>query len=254
MLSAQTPADSFHLDRSLPITARFATTDNLGNLYLISPENALEKYAPDNQLLARYSNNRLGAAASIDVTNPLKILVWYADFRTLVFLDRTLNQLGELNLISAGYPEVRSVATAADGNLWLYDEVAFQLKKITPGGETRFESPALNQLLNGRINISAIRDNGNEVLATDPEQGILWFDVYAQYQRSLPRKNISSFALGAKHLGYLAGTNLHLEQLHAFASREILLPATALQPTAKYWLSTGCLLVQNGEQLEVWVW
>ena len=254
LLRSQTEQDSFQLEHSLAVTVRYATTDNLGNLYLITQQNAIEKYAPDQHLLCRYSNNRLGATTWLDVTNPLKVLIWYADFRTVVFLDRNLTQLGELNLLQKGYPEVRTVAATADGNIWLYDELAFQLKKISPSGETRFESPALNLLLPGRIQISAIRDNGLEVLASDPEQGILWFDIYAQFQRMLPWKNISSFVLGSNYLAYLSANHLHWEQLEAFDSAEMPLPASAKLPEAQVWLARGSLLVQNGEELEKWRW
>lgn len=255
ILPAQTATpDSLRLERSLPVTARFATTDNLGNLYLISPKNILEKYAPDNRLLSRYSNNRLGTAVWLDVTNPLKVLVWYADFRTVVFLDRNFTQTAELNLISAGYPEVRTVAAAADGNMWLYDEVAFQLKKISPDGQTRFESQALNLIQADRLNIHTIRDNGREVFAAEPDQGILCFDNYAQYQRTLDWKNIASFTLEGNQLSYCRDSSLHLEQLPGFVSRQIALPASARQAGAPYWLSAGRLLVQNGALLEIWTW
>lgn len=254
-LAAQKLPDSLRLERSLPVVARFATTDNLGNLYVITPNNAVEKYSPENQLLSRYSNNRLGAASWLDVSNPLKILIWYADFRTLAFLDRNLTQLGELNLIHAGYPEVRCVAAAADGNIWLYDEVAFQLKKISPEGSTQFESPALNLLLPGRVSIRTIRDNGREVLAADPDQGILWFDLYAQYQRNLPWRNITTFALGDDYLVYYSDNALQLEQLEAFFSRQIPLPPYAqTHSTAARWLGHRQFLIQKEESLEIWRW
>ena len=88
-LQAQ-PSDTLVVQRSLPLSARRATTDQLGNLYLVTTGNALEKYTPEGLFLTRFTNNRLGAIQSVDVSNPLKVLVWYADFRTVVFLDRSL--------------------------------------------------------------------------------------------------------------------------------------------------------------------
>jgi len=253
-LHAQTPADSLRLLDSLPIQATFATADNLGNIYVVSTQNAVEKYSPDGTLQFRYSNNRLGTAAWLDVSNPLKVLVWYADFRTVVFLNRSLTELGELNLISAGYPEVRTVAAAADGNLWLYDEVAFQLKKVTPEGQTKFESQALNLIQPERIAINCIRDKGAEVLASDVELGLLRFDVYAQFQQILPWKGIAGFALSRNLLAYQDQEAVHIEHLHAVASRQLPLPASARQTGAHSWLAPGRLLVQNGTVLELWQW
>ncbi len=248
--SGQAPdraADSFALLHTLPVRARFATADNLGNIYLITIQNALEKYAPDGRLLTRYSNNRLGQAAWLDVSNPLKVLAWYADFRTVVFLDRSLTLLGEINLIRAGYPEVRTVAAAADGNLWLYDEVAFQLKKTTPEGGALFESQALNMIQTERISVTAIRDDGTQVLAVDPTLGVLCFDVYGQFQRVLPWQGFATFTLGQNGLEYLTDSVLHIEHLQAFASRDIPLPGAAKTPDAQVWAAPKRLFIQLAE-------
>lgn len=253
LASAQS-ADTLTLLRSLPLKARLATSDQLGNLYLVTPGNAVEKYTPEGRLLTRFTQNRLGNIQSIDVSNPLKVLVWYADFRTVVVLDRNLTVLGELNLISAGYPEVRTVAAAADGNLWLYDEVAFQLKKITPEGNVLFQSQALNMLQADRITITAIRDDGTQVPASDPALGILLFDVYGQYQRSLPWPGISTFVLEQNRLEYLTDSALHIEYLQAFATRDIPLPESAKFPDARVWAAPNRLFVQRkaGTEIEVW--
>lgn len=250
--SLRAQADSFHLALTLPVRASFAAADNLGFIYLITRQNAIEKYSPDGRLLTRYTNNRLGAAAGLDVTNPLKVLVWYADFRTVVFLDRSLTILGELNLSAAGFPEVRAIAAAQDGNLWFYDEIRFQLRKISPEGGELLESQALNQLLDGRLQISCLRDNGNEVLAADTARGLLWFDIYGQFQKLAPRKNIANFQLEEDRLIYPESGLLHIERLQALLARTLPLPSLARTGKAPFWTAPRRVFVQNGETLEVW--
>jgi len=253
-LFAQTSADtSFRLTLTLPAQVRFATADNLGFIYLITQQNAIEKYSPEGRLLTRYTNNRLGAAAAIDVSNPLKALVWYADFRTVIFLDRSLTILGELNLIAAGYPEVRAIASAQDGNLWLYDEIRFQLRKVSPEGTTLFESQAMNQIQSGRLQITCLHDDGNEVLASDSAVGLLQFDIYAQFQKTLPWKGITTFQVEQNRLIYPVDNVLHIEHLQALASRTLPLPLTAQVAGARYWTGPQRVFVQNGEMIEVWV-
>lgn len=251
-LPARAQTDTFRLALSMPAQIRFATADNLGFIYLITQQNAIEKYTPDGRLLTRYSNNRLGTAALLDVSNPLKVLVWYSDFRTVVFLDRSLTLLGELNLIGAGYPEVRSIAAAQDGNLWLYDEIRFQLRKISPAGETLFESQAMNQLQNGRLQISCLHDDGNEVLASDTAVGILQFDIYAQFQKILPWKGVETFRVEQNRLVYAMAGALHIEHLQALASRTLPLPPPVRVAGGLFWLAPQRVFVQNGEQLEMW--
>lgn len=250
--TAQPTLDTLVLHRALPVQARFATTDNLGNLYIITPKNAIEKYSPDGHLLTRYSTNRSGMATAIDATNPLKVIVWYADFRVVAFFDRSLTPLGEINLIHAGYPEVRTVAAAADGNLWLYDEVVFQLKKISPEGAGLAESQRLNALFAERLPIEALRDDGNQVYAFSPSQGLLCFDTYGQFRYRMPIPSaITCVAADERATCLMEKSVLVLDRLR-LSERSFLLPAAG-QKTHR-WLGAAELLVQNGPQLEVWRW
>ncbi|MBK8192708.1 MAG: hypothetical protein IPK76_05760 [Lewinellaceae bacterium] len=249
---AQRADDTLHLVQTLPVNARFAVTDNLGNIYLINAENAVEKYAPDGRLLTRYSSNRLGSATMLDVSNPLKVLVWYADFRTALFLDRSLTALGELNLITAGYPEVRAIAASRDGNLWLYDEVNFRLAKVTPDGEKRFESQALNQLGLTPGQVSCILENNDRVYMADSTQGLLIFDLFAQFDRIFtPAWPVTAFQVVDQQIHYVAQDSIVMEHLRVRASREIALPAVAGNG-AEAILAPRRLLLIRKDAVEIW--
>ncbi len=178
----QTP-DTIFLEKKfeIEVAARAAVVDNLGQIYVISRANTFEKYAPDGQFLARYSQNRLGRAAFADVSNPLKIMLFYPDFRSVVLLDRNLTELGILDLEAVGLPMVSCVATSGDGNLWVYDEVNFQLKKISAAGEILMESQPLNFLLDQPARPVLLRENENSVFLCDAEMGIFQFDLYGQF-------------------------------------------------------------------------
>lgn len=246
--------DTFRLALTLPVDARFATADNLGNLYVITTTNALEKYAPDGRLLTRYSTQRLGNALYIDVSNPLKVLVWYADFRMVVFLDRSLTLLGELNLIEAGYPEVRTVAAAMDGKIWLYDEVNFRLVKITQEGDKVVESQPLSQMLPGATTITCIRDENNRVCASDPAQGLLEFDAYAQFQRVIGQRDIREFQLLETGFSWLEVPNLRFRPWRGPEAPPIQTPAILQAGNRPVWLAGRYLLVGGAQQLECYQW
>jgi|GEM_PF-412003 len=249
--SAQSPTDTLRLLQTLPVKARFAATDNLSNVYLITPDNAIEKYAPDGRRLSGYSNNRLGQAARLDVSNPLKVLVWYADFRTALFLDRSLTDLGELNLITAGFPEVRTVAAAQDGNMWLYDEVNFRLVKITPEGEKRYESQSMNLSEATPDRPTCLREGNDRVLLADSTQGVFVFDLFAQFDRLLaPHHPVTDFQIVDNQFHYLADGKIVAEHLQVRASREVTIPAEMLKE--KTALLSGGRLVIWGEAVEVW--
>lgn len=254
MAIGQEPPDTLELRNAFPLQARFATADNLGNLYLITPQNAVEKYNPEGRLLTRYTNNRAGFAAAVDATNPMKIIVWYADFRVVAFLDRNLTPLGELNLIQAGYPEVRTVASAADGNLWIYDEVAFQLRKISPEGANLAESQRLNALLPQRLPLENLRDDGSSVYAFAPAVGLLSFDAYAQFRYRQSIEGAKACIAAFERAACLTDSHLLLLDRLRLTERRLPLPPAVAEHEAPAWLAPGLLLVQNGARLEVWQW
>ncbi|MBK7937108.1 MAG: hypothetical protein IPJ82_08420 [Lewinellaceae bacterium] len=249
---AQAAGDSLIRLHALSVNARYATADNLSNIYLIAADNAIEKYSSDGRLLTRYTNKRLGQAASIDVSNPLKVLVWYPDFRMAVFLDRSLTVLGELNLISAGYPEVRSLAAARDGNIWIYDEVRFRLLKITPEGEKRFESQDLTLLEPTPRFVSCIRENNDHVYLADSTQGVFVFDVFAQFDRLfVPLYSAKDFVIADDQIHYLAGHRIIAERLSVRASRETGIPTELLQKSITC-LAPNRLLVLKENLIEIY--
>ncbi len=214
--------DSLRLLLSLPVEARYAVADHLSNVYAITADNVIEKYTADGRLLARYSNNRLGQAALLDVSNPLKVMVWYADSRTTLFLDRSLTALGELSLINAGYPDVRALAASQDGNIWIYDDANFRLLKIGPDGEKKYESQAMNMSGQAPRAFDCLREYNDQVFLADSTQGVFIFDAFAQFSRLfVPLQPVKNFQVVDDQIHYLSGTKLIEERIQVRADREI---------------------------------
>jgi hypothetical protein len=211
-------ADSLPCSGELPVAARWAMVNVLDQVCVIRPDNAIEKYTLDGRLLARYSDNRSGTAYALDVSNPLKTLVWYADFRMVVFLDRSFTPLGALNLIQAGFPEVRTVAVAQDGQLWLYDEVRFRLVKLDAEGRLLYESQPLNQMTGQRVAIACIRERDGRVWASDPGLGWLEFDAYAQFQRLVPAEGVGEFEVQEDRWVWLRDGRLWQRPFRSFSA------------------------------------
>lgn len=252
-LSARAGLDTLHLHRVLQAQATYATADQLDNIYLVTPTHAIEKYDSTGRRSAVYTNRRLGAAAFMDVTNPLKVLVWYPDFQTLVFLDRTLTEMGRLNFTMLGYNSVRSVAVAADGNLWLFDDAISKAFKMTPEGLLMFESQPLNVAFPAGFSATRIRDNGQLVYLSDPKNGLCTLDPYANLVGVSPFVKFSDFDLSGDWLVYTEGQSLNLKNTLVHQTLTILLPES-LSGAQGLWVSRYGLLAQRGEQLELYRW
>ena len=60
---------------------------------------------------------------------PLICLLYYAEYLTIVTLDRTLNPTGEIRLNELNLLEVKAVGLSNDNQVWLYDEQGRKLRK-----------------------------------------------------------------------------------------------------------------------------
>src|SRR5580698_4707089 len=88
--SAQSES-SFILSKTIQADIADFTVDNLGNIYLLSKDNQLKRLDAKGDSAAVYNAvSKYGNVYSIDATNPLKILLFYKDFSTVVIVDRFL--------------------------------------------------------------------------------------------------------------------------------------------------------------------
>src|SRR6187200_1750779 len=90
----------FILNKTLPGDFSYFTVDNLDNLYLVNnSSNQLKKIDGNGDSVGVFNNVRkYGKLFSIDATNPLKLLLFYKNFATIVVLDRFLNVRNTINL------------------------------------------------------------------------------------------------------------------------------------------------------------
>jgi len=74
---------------SVAVKGNTIEVDNLGDVYVLANQDII-KYKNGGQLYRLYSNKSLGNISRIDVSNPLKTLVFYRDLSRLVFIDNTI--------------------------------------------------------------------------------------------------------------------------------------------------------------------
>jgi len=237
---------------TIPQNAHFVTADHLANTYLLHGFE-VEKYDSTGRFVSRYSNNRLGIPAFLDGSNPLKIMVWYADFQTAVFLDRNMTELGRLNLAQAGFPAVRCLASAADGNLWAYDEATSYLLKLSTSGEKLIESQPLNLEFAQRFAPTCIRDDGGQaVFLSDPVLGVAVFDPFAQLDKILPIKGLTQFEVENGILFFAEKEGIRSENWRGLSSIITSMPTATQLEGAVFWMAKRRLFVRSESGVDVY--
>ena len=227
---AQPAADSTAQWRTsvvLPGEALQIATDALQNVYLLRPNYDLEMYDSKGNLLYVYSNSRFGVPTHIDASDPFNILLYYADYRQLQVLDRTLNEIRAFNLIDLDYGNATAVGLSPDGALWLYDELQFRMLKIAADGRVLIESENLQLRFDQSLSPLAIFTRQNYLYVLDEALGLLAFDQFGQYLRTYDVSGAKEVSVLQRRIFYhIIGRKLYVIDLETLATYDLLLPST----------------------------
>lgn len=155
------------------------TTDNLGNIYLLTAGNQVKKLNDQGDSTAVYNDvKRYGKIFSIDATNPLKLLVYYKDFATIAVLDRLLNVRNTIDLRQQNILQVQAITSSYDNNIWLFDELDSRVKKVDEKGNVMQESVDFRQIFDSVPVPSVMYDRDGQLYLYDQRRGLLVFDYY----------------------------------------------------------------------------
>ena len=177
------PINAIPLDADL-----FVGTDEFENNYYVKG-NTLIKANPIQKYT--YTNTRLGSITSVDITNPLKIVVFYRDFNTFLILDNRLNELSDrINLSEAWYGKNATFASiSSNNNVWLYslDDNVLSLWNYEKKAMV-FETQPLQFYT---TSFEAERQISNyEKCWLASEKGLLEFNQYGSFMNALSFTNI----------------------------------------------------------------
>jgi hypothetical protein len=113
---------------------QFIRVDAYSQVYLVNgPE--LMKYDKNGTILQRYCNNKLGTISYADVTNPLKLLLFYQESNAVVFLDHSLIEItGALDIFEMAGFEASLACSSSDGGFWLWNPVLQTVNHYTDNG------------------------------------------------------------------------------------------------------------------------
>lgn len=250
-LSLSSIAQQPKLLKSFEVKARLFAVDNLNNLYVVNEQGDLLKYNNDFELVNRYSENRFGELTSLDPTNPLNLLLFYRNFNTLQILDQQLGSIGLLQLTPEGFTDISAAATSQGNEIWVYDNSAKQLKKISTSASVVATSEDLFQA--GLVEddpFSFIRCRNNWIYCLLPGKGVMIFDIFGNYYTTMTIPVKDHFQVMDRVLYYFADGQLHFYQFDTHNEGTIPLPANLEATNAR--VGKGRLYVQTPEVIYIY--
>tara|TARA_R110000868_G_scaffold11228_1_gene55050 strand:- start:44 stop:835 length:792 start_codon:yes stop_codon:yes gene_type:complete len=103
----------------------FIGYDQFGFYYTI--KNNVFTKTKDSESL-EYKNIALGKISKADIQNPLKIILFYENFNSVILLDNQLNEIQKINFSENATPIVaNAIGIASQNQLWIYNSLNQQI-------------------------------------------------------------------------------------------------------------------------------
>jgi len=223
------------------------TVDNLDNVYVLTGTDQLKKYNTNGDSIAAFNNvKNFGKVSGIDVSNPLKVLLYYKDFSTIVILDRLLAVRSTIDLRSQNIFQVNTIGQSYDNNIWLYDEGDSKLKKIDDAGKILQETADFRLLFNEAPHIKNIYDQDGFVYLYDPDQNVFVFDYYGALRNKILISGWEDFKVAGRYIFGINSDTLHRYEINTFRLDEEKLPMPLINSLKVNFTSSRLYALRKG--------
>ena len=243
---------AFHLVRSYNGEIADAAIDNLDNVYILTATDQLKKYNSNGDSLAVYNNvRRFGKVSSLDVSNPLKVLLHYKDFASIVILDRLLSVRSTVDLRKNNLLQVTAIGQSYDNNIWVFDAYDNKLKKIDEDGRVLLETPDLRMVFNQAVAPQQIIDNNKQVYLYDNEAGVFVFDNYGSFKRKISITGWSNINITDKQITGISNGSMQAYNASTLIQSQHKFPGD-FTPYYRYSISNNKLIALSKQGLSIY--
>jgi hypothetical protein len=204
IMHAHAQADSvFRWERTISGDIKLFSVDPMGNLYLVDRKDQVKKISSNGDSLAVYNDvRRLGPLSGMDVSNPLQPILYYGDGVRFVVLDRFLNPATRIDLQASDIPQLNTWARSYDNQLWVYDPLAYALKKVDLGGKVQWSTPDFRLILGKPFQPARLFDQDRNLYLYEARQGVYVFDYFGNLKNGIQILDWSDFQVDG---GYIYG-------------------------------------------------
>ena len=221
--------------------------DELGNLFALTKNGQLKKYNTNLDSMGVFNEiRRYGKLYSISADNPLRTVLYFKDYKTILVLDRLMQVVNKIDLRKAGIFQVKAVAQSYDNLFWVYDEQDSKLKKINEEGKLVFATADLRLVFSEPIVPSTIFDLGGFVYMYDEKNGLFIFDYYGALKNRIAFLGWKEVHAVGKGLVGLKDNMLITYTPGNIDTKSFSLPADLKEHEQLHFTSTGCYRLKDG--------
>ncbi len=200
------PAAAQHLVAKVAVPKPVGgSLDRYGLLYLSLADGSIHKYDTTCRLVEVYSPVKPGTVTLLEAWETVRVFAFYQDFQEYAVFNRFLSPADNQPLNAPGTGFSLLAAPAATGtHVWVFDQTSFHLKKIhLLTGEAEVDSPLDLSLPYQGWEPTFMREYQNQLYLCSPQNGIHVFDLFGNYQRSIPQTGIGWFGFAGDELYFM---------------------------------------------------
>lgn len=204
--------------KEIPISeGRLICSDPIGNVY-VATRNQLILINRYDTIFKTYSNLSLGMLSTLDVSNPLKVLLYFRDQGKIQFLDNTASELSApISLNKFSLEQITLACISFDNGFWVYLPSTFELIRFNQHIEINSRTKNIQQITGlTDLNPIEMKEISNLLYLNDPNVGLLVFDIFGAFVKKIPITGIEKFQILDNQLLYRKSGRLHNFDLTTF--------------------------------------
>lgn len=240
----------FQLLKTIPAKADFFEVDALGNIYLIK-QSKLIKLNSQGEKLHEYSNPMFGDISLVDVSDPLRLLVFYRESNQIEFLNSALAEIASPIVFDEyGIYSAQVVCGSALNRIWLFDSENRQLVQYDKNMGVVQKSPAIDQIIEGDCIPDILFEKQNQVFLNCPGYGVLVFDQFGSFSKKFPTKAIKSFWVEGGDYYYQVGAEFFKYSRVQLIEEKIPIPPSKSTKLIKW--RSGKLYILSEKEISIY--
>lgn len=210
-------------DPGYTIEGRFDafTTDEMGNVYALQGDE-LRLFDARGRSWLRNSVKTFGRIGVIDAFYSLKPMLFAPEQGQLALLDNTLSLQGSvINLSREGYLQVVGACMSVQNCFWFFDQREMALVRVDKQLNKLAHSGRLDQVLGFSVEPAGMMEYDSKLYLNDPGHGILVFDLFGTYVKTIGIKDAQSMQARGPVLYFLDSTGAHVYDMLSFGIEDL---------------------------------
>jgi len=200
------------------------TTDEMGNVYALRGDE-LALFDARGRSWLRNSVKTFGKIHTIDAFYSLKPMLFAAEQGQIAVLDNTLSLQGSvINLPRDGFPQVVLACASVQNSFWLFDQRELSLIRVDGQLRPLANTGRLDQVVGISPKPMGMTEHESRLYVNDVAEGILVFDVFGTYMRTIPILAAESFEVRGDALFFFRKGAFGVYDMRSFDVLDIPLP------------------------------